>query len=113
MSTSPTQYGRDPQTGWTTATTAPDNVAAALTLAQQARTLQGYTQPLDKPACENCWGCKKAGQRHECSLGGFAVNPRGWCPLWVATVEWITANPSASRQMGVSFGGVPPRVEVL
>jgi len=31
----------------------------------------------------------------------------------VATVEWITANPSASRQMGVSFGGVPPRVEVL
>lgn len=110
MSTTPTAYGRDAQTGYTTATTAS---TAPITLAQQARTLQGYTQPLDKPACHNCWGCKPAGQRHECSLGGFAVNPRGWCPLWVATVEWIAANPCASRQMGVSYGGVPPRVEKL
>ena len=83
----------------------------ATTIAQQARALQGYTQPMDKPCCTNCWACKPMGSRHECSLGGFSVNPRGWCPVWVATVEWIGANPNAARQLGVSHGGVPPRAE--
>ena len=81
------------------------------TIAQQRRETQGYAQPMDKPGCRNCWACKKAGQRHECSLGDFSVNPRGWCPMWVATVEWINANPHSARQMGVSYGGVPPRME--
>jgi hypothetical protein len=74
---------------------------------------QGYCSAGERPQCSNCWAASPgfvskglAGQRM-CSYGGFAVDDKGWCPIWIPTTAWIDGNPSAAKSLGVALGHGP------
>jgi hypothetical protein len=72
---------------------------------------QGYLSCAERPQCSNCWASSAQptvkygliGMR-QCTYGGFAVSPTGWCAIWVPTAEWIDANPDAATKLGLRLG---------
>jgi hypothetical protein len=82
---------------------APDGVAGP---GEEGRE-QGYLCAARRPACGNCWAGgngNDSGAAQVCGYGGFAVQPDGWCPVWIPSTGWIDKHRHAAKQLGLGIG---------